>query len=102
MSDVIEIQPISRPVVASIDVPGSKSYTNRALLIAALAEGQSELSGILFSDDTERMLDSLKRLGTDLEIDRLNHLVRINGNGGRIPVSEANLDIGNSGTASRS
>ena len=52
MSDTIEIQPISKPVVASIDVPGSKSYTNRALLIAALAEGQSELSGILFSDDT--------------------------------------------------
>ena len=102
MSDTIEIQPISKPVVASIDIPGSKSYTNRALLIAALAEGQSELSGILFSDDTERMLDSLRKLGTYLEIDRLNHLVRVNGNSGRIPVSEANLDIGNSGTASRS
>ena len=102
MSDMIEIQLIEAPVAANVDVPGSKSYTNRALLISALAKGQSELSGVLFSDDTERMLDSLEKLGTLLKRDRQNCRVCVTGNGGYIPVSKADLDIGNSGTTSRS
>ena len=60
---MIEIQPVGKPVQATVKVPGSKSYTNRALLVAALAEGKSHLSGVLFSADTARMLDSLQKLG---------------------------------------
>ncbi|MDA0747770.1 MAG: 3-phosphoshikimate 1-carboxyvinyltransferase, partial [bacterium] len=52
MSNTLEIQPLERPVDADVTVPGSKSYTNRALLIAALANGESNLNGALFSDDT--------------------------------------------------
>ena len=52
---MIEIQPVGKPVQATVKVPGSKSYTNRALLVAALAEGKSHLSGVLFSDDTEQI-----------------------------------------------
>ena len=77
---MIEIQPVGKPVQATVKVPGSKSYTNRALLVAALAEGKSHLSGVLFSDDTERMLDSLQKLGLQIEIDRDNCTVQIIGN----------------------
>jgi len=98
---MIEIQPVRKPVQATVKVPGSKSYTNRALLVAALAEGKSHLSGVLFSDDTERMLDSLQKLGLQIEIDRDNCTVQIVGNGGQIPVETADLNIGNAGTVAR-
>ena len=98
---MIEIQPVGKPVQATVKVPGSKSYTNRALLVAALAEGKSHLSGVLFSDDTERMLDSLQKLGHQIEIDRDNCTVQMTGNGGKIPVETADLNIGNAGTAAR-
>lgn len=98
---MIEIKPVGKPVQATVKVPGSKSYTNRALLVAALAEGKSHLSGVLFSDDTERMLDSLQKLGHQIEIDRDNCTVQMTGNGGKIPVETADLNIGNAGTAAR-
>ena len=53
--DEIEIVPLERPVAATIDVPGSKSITNRALLLAAMADGRSVIDGALLSDDTRRM-----------------------------------------------
>ena len=59
------IRPLTRPPDATIRVPGSKSITNRALLIAALARGSSSLEGMLFSDDTRYMAESLRRLGAE-------------------------------------
>jgi 3-phosphoshikimate 1-carboxyvinyltransferase len=82
-------------------VPGSKSITNRALVAAALAVGTSELSGVLFADDTEAMLDSLDRLGIGLDVDRPAERVQVAGVGGELPRSTADLDARLSGTTAR-
>ncbi len=85
----------------SVTVPGSKSITNRALLIAALAEGESILDGALFCDDSESFLSCIQRLGIEAEADRKNHRIRIRGNGGKLPVSKADINVGSAGTAAR-
>ena len=99
---MIEIQPIQKPVSTTVTVPGSKSYTNRALLIAALAEGRSRLTGALFSDDTHYMCEALRKLGVEIEADEEDCRFEVVGNGGKIPVDHAELYIGNSGTTARS
>ena len=99
---MIEIQPIRKPLDATIAVPGSKSYTNRALLVAAMARGVSTLTGALFSDDTHYMSASLRKLGVKIDADEKRATFDVHGNGGEIPVSGAELYIGNSGTTSRS
>ncbi len=100
MSDILEIHPIQRRVDADVSVPGSKSYTNRALLIAALANGRSRLSGALESDDTRYMADALSALGVRIRIESEGTFI-VDGAGGRIPVPNAKLFIGNSGTTAR-
>ena len=99
---MIEIQPLRKPLDATIEVPGSKSYTNRALLVAAMARGASTVTGALFSDDTRYMSASLRKLGVGIEADGKRATFNVHGNGGSIPVSGAELYIGNSGTTSRS
>ena len=99
---MIEIQPIRKPIDATIEVPGSKSYTNRALLVAALARGPSTITGALFSDDTHYMCNALQKLGIQIDADEEQARFGVHGNGGAIPVSSAELYIGNSGTTSRS
>ncbi|HEY6673853.1 MAG TPA: hypothetical protein VIZ59_02975, partial [Rubrobacteraceae bacterium] len=61
--DELEIEPLERPVDATVRVPGSKSVTNRALLIAALANGTSTIRNTLFSDDSYWLMHALVRLG---------------------------------------
>ena len=99
--DALEIQPLDRPVNADISIPGSKSITNRVLLIAALSDGITRLKGALFSDDTRYMAQALKTLGVNVESDEATASVTVTGTGGNIPVSEADLFIGNSGTTAR-
>lgn len=99
---MIEIQPLRTPPNATMEVPGSKSYTNRALLVAALARGDSTLTGALFSDDTHYMCNALRKLGIRISEDRDQDSFNVTGNGGNIPVNGAELYIGNSGTTSRS
>ena len=99
---MIEIQPIRKPLDVTIEVPGSKSYTNRALLVAALARGASAVTGALFSDDTRYMCNALQKLGVEIDADEKRATFDVYGNGGDIPVSSAELYIGNSGTTSRS
>jgi 3-phosphoshikimate 1-carboxyvinyltransferase len=99
---MIEIQPIRKSLDATIEVPGSKSYTNRALLVAALARGASTVTGALFSDDTRYMCNALQKLGIEINADEKQARFDVHGNGGDIPVSSAELYIGNSGTTSRS
>ena len=99
---MIEIQPVRKPINATIEVPGSKSYTNRALLVAAMAHGTSTLTGALFSDDTRYMCNALQKLGVKVDADEKLATFDVHGNGGEIPVSGAELYIGNSGTTSRS
>jgi 3-phosphoshikimate 1-carboxyvinyltransferase len=101
MSDSIVIQPASGPIGGIICPPGSKSITNRALPLAALAAGRSVLTGVLNSDDTQFMIESLKRLGVQIEADWDDHVVTVGGCGGQFPNSTADLFIGNSGTTVR-
>ena len=68
MNDAIEIQPVNHPVRGEIRPPGSKSITNRALVCAALAEGESVLTGALDSEDTRVMVEGLRKLGVSLEL----------------------------------
>ncbi|MEM6505658.1 MAG: 3-phosphoshikimate 1-carboxyvinyltransferase [Planctomycetota bacterium] len=100
MSDPMLIEPV-KPFDLTLSPPGSKSLTNRALLIAALAEGETVLEGVLFADDTRRMLEALQALGFELGIDEGARRVTVTGKGGSIPAEEADLFLGNAGTAMR-
>lgn len=100
MSD-LTIDPISKPFTATVTPPGSKSLTNRALVLAALTDGKCELTNVLFADDTRVMLDGLQKLGFAVEIDEPSTTVRVTGKSGKIPVSSADLFCGNSGTTIR-
>lgn len=100
MSD-LRLDPISEPFKATITPPGSKSLTNRALVLAALATGPCRLSNVLFADDTLVMFDGLRKLGFSLDIDEASHTVTVHGLGGKIPSPSAELFCGNSGTTIR-
>ncbi len=97
----LAIQPISHPLQASVRVPGSKSLTNRALLLAALANGESTLQNALFSDDSLFFIAALKQLGFLMNTDEAARQINITGLGGHIPAKSAELYIGNAGTAAR-
>ena len=84
----------------TVRLPGSKSISNRVLLLAALADGETEVRDLLASDDTERMLDALKTLGVGVtHLGGENWLIK--GCAGRFPVKQAELFLGNAGTAFR-
>ncbi|MDR2207356.1 MAG: bifunctional 3-phosphoshikimate 1-carboxyvinyltransferase/cytidylate kinase [Azoarcus sp.] len=85
----------------SVMLPGSKSISNRALLLAALAEGETELHALLDSDDTARMREALAALGVTVSAAGDGNL-RVTGCGGRFPVRQAEIFLGNAGTAFRS
>ena len=100
-SDRISISPLTGAPDASVTVPGSKSYTNRALLAAALACGRSTLSGALFSDDTHYMAQALNTLGISVHEDPKNCRFAVDGADGAVPDTEVELFVGNAGTAAR-
>jgi 3-phosphoshikimate 1-carboxyvinyltransferase len=100
MSD-ITVGAIGKAFTATITPPGSKSLTNRALVLAALAAGPCDLSNVLFADDTDVMLDGLRHLGFRLDLDRDACAVRVHGRGGRIDAETADLFCANSGTTIR-
>ncbi|MDO5555027.1 MAG: 3-phosphoshikimate 1-carboxyvinyltransferase [Planctomycetia bacterium] len=89
------------PLNAAVSIPGSKSLTNRALLLAALAPGQSHLTGVLDSEDTRIMRDALRQLGLTVNHDVVSNCVDITGTGSGFPNKRAELYIGNSGTSAR-
>ena len=100
MQDSIEIQPTG-PLRATIRQPGSKSITNRALVCAALARGESLLVGALESDDTRVMIEGLRQLGLTVDHDRNARTILVTGCAGRPPAATADLTLGNSGTTVR-
>lgn len=100
-ADAIEIVPPSRPLRAALIPPGSKSITNRVLLLAAMADGRSRINGALLSDDTQRMAAALAALGFELVIDEAARQITVNGQSGTIRAAGASLDAGNAGTAMR-
>ncbi|MBI2757193.1 MAG: 3-phosphoshikimate 1-carboxyvinyltransferase [Chloroflexi bacterium] len=97
----MQITPITHPLNASVRVPGSKSLTNRALLIASLANGTTRLTNALFSDDSRYFAKALQTLGFDIQLDETSREMTVTGLGGKIPANKAELFIGNAGTAAR-
>ncbi|MGH8629390.1 MAG: bifunctional 3-phosphoshikimate 1-carboxyvinyltransferase/cytidylate kinase [Burkholderiales bacterium] len=85
----------------SVPLPGSKSISNRTLLLAALARGETEVRDLLVSDDTERMLEALVKLGVNIEAGLGRTRCRVSGCAGAFPVKSAELFLGNAGTAYR-
>src|SRR5438093_684031 len=104
-ADRLEIRPLDSPASATIEVPGSKSITNRALVLAALtARGYAAaLRGVLRSEDTEVMIEGLRQLGFRVltEWDESVVFVSSHEDGPLIPAREADLFVANSGTTMR-
>lgn len=91
---------ISRCALGTLQLPGSKSISNRVLLLAALAQGKTLVKNLLISDDTAHMLNALKMLGISItQVDTVDY--QIQGSGGKFPNQEAKLFLGNAGTAFR-
>src|SRR5882672_5448299 len=111
LPELIEIVPLDKPVRAEITVPGSKSITNRALILAALANGETTLQGALWSEDTQVMVEVLQKLGFEVKVEPdpeefCNRTITVKGLGGKIPnagTKEKPLElfVGNAGTAAR-
>ncbi len=100
------IQPLAKPVHGAVTVPGSKSMTNRALLLAALTEQKIRLEGVLFSRDSQLLVEALRQLGFSIEAheaatDGPANTLTIQGCGGGLPCAEARLQVGNAGTVAR-
>lgn len=102
MTDPLPIFPFLNPLDSPrVRPPGSKSLTNRALLLAALAQGTTTLEGCLFSRDTQIMVAALRALGFTVEASESLRRITVEGRGGDIPANEATLHLGNAGTAAR-
>jgi len=111
LPELIEIVPLDKPVRAEITVPGSKSITNRALILAALADGEVTLTGALWSEDTQIMVECLQGLGFMVNVapdpdETCNRTITVCGQGGKVPgggtaENPLELFVGNAGTAAR-
>lgn len=95
------ILPFTQPVCGEVYLPGSKSITNRALLLAALNSGVTVLQNALFSEDTMIMVEALQKLGFFIQINPSERSISVRGEGGKIPSSTATIDVGNAGTVAR-
>lgn len=87
--------------ILKVTVPGSKSITNRALLLATLSSGLSTLRGVLFSDDSRHFLKCVQELGFETTVDEANAVITVEGKGGLVPLKEASQYVGSAGTAAR-
>ena len=97
----LEIMPLEEPPDATIRVPGSKSVTNRALIVAALADGPSRIMNPLFADDSYWLMEALAKLGIDISADSGRAEVLVSGQSGVIDASGVDLFVGNAGTVAR-
>lgn len=98
MSETLHIDPIVK-VSGTVGLPGSKSISNRALLLSALSSGTTELTNLLVAEDTDMMIGALRALG--VKIDQDGDRVVVQGCAGKFPVRNADLFLGNAGTALR-
>ncbi|MDA0833142.1 MAG: 3-phosphoshikimate 1-carboxyvinyltransferase [Planctomycetota bacterium] len=101
MTEPYTVNPVSQPIRGTIRPPGSKSLTNRALIVSALAAGTSRLTGVLDSQDTRVMVESLGRLGLRVDCDVEASTMTVHGCGGTFPINSAELWLENSGTSIR-
>jgi len=95
----IYIQPFTQPCDAVVEVPGSKSISNRALILSAMCGGEVELKGLLQSEDVDLMRQALADLGFQIRDDAKNY--KINGTGGFVEKKECTINVGNAGTIAR-
>ncbi len=98
---VLPVPPFTRPARGAVDLPGSKSLTNRALLLAALCDQPVTLTGALFSEDTHLMAEALRQLGFAIEASAESATVRVSGQTGAFAAGSADLFVGLAGTAAR-
>lgn len=109
MNQIYQVKKIVNPKEIHAEVPGSKSITNRALLLAAMAEGTTKINGVLFSDDSRVFMKALKDLGFPIDIDENQKSVTITGFGGALPQNlcadkaeePTEIYVGSAGTAAR-
>lgn len=101
MENTYHVKTLHKKIDWQVRVPGSKSMTNRALLMAALADGKTCLKGVLFSDDSRNFLGSLKSLGFAVESNEQTKEVVVTGLNGRLPVTSGEIYVGSAGTAAR-
>lgn len=101
MREIYQVKKWKPKGTIEVQVPGSKSITNRALLLAALSDKKCLLRGVLFSDDSRAFLDSLQKLGFSIEINEEKKEVSIQGMGGKIPNTFAEINVRSAGTAAR-
>jgi 3-phosphoshikimate 1-carboxyvinyltransferase len=101
MTSTRPVTPLGRPLSAVVTVPGSKSVTNRALVAAALAGGDSTLDGVLLADDTVAMIDGLRRLGAPITVDERHRRATVHGRAGALAHGPVTIDCRLSGTVSR-
>lgn len=100
MSDALTLPPI-RKLSGTVSLPGSKSLSNRILLLACLAQGTTEVRNLLDSDDIRVMIEAMQRLGVAFSEDRDAHTLTVEGQGGPFRSQGAELMLGNAGTAMR-
>lgn len=101
LPDLLPIKPFTRPVQGEVTLPGSKSLTNRALLLAALCSEPVRLTGALFSEDTHLMVEALRKLGFTVEADSATATLRVADQAKGFTVGRADLFVGLAGTAAR-
>jgi 3-phosphoshikimate 1-carboxyvinyltransferase len=99
VGNIARIHPLNKPISAIVNVPGSKSYTNRALIMAALAEGVSTLRGISDSNDSKVLIKLLQQLGIEIDLDKDTAIVK--GCAGQFPEFKGELDVEDAGTVMR-
>ena len=99
--ETYKVKTVDKSLSGTVVVPGSKSMTNRALLLAALSEEEAILQGVLFSDDSRHFLDCLVTLGYKLDINETEKTVKLQGCGRNIPNKFAKINVGSAGTAAR-
>lgn len=99
--DQYRVRPLKGSEHIKVEVPGSKSITNRALMLAALGNETCALKGVLFSDDSRAFLSCLQELGFDVKIEEDKKIVTIAGLGGNIPNRNATINVRSAGTAAR-
>jgi 3-phosphoshikimate 1-carboxyvinyltransferase len=99
MKQIISVA--NNPIHAYVKIPGSKSMTNRALLLAALANGVSEISELLISDDTRALINALQKLGIMIQLDESDYSCIVGGSNGQFPQKEADIWCNSAGTVAR-
>src|ERR1700689_4209881 len=93
-TEEIEIAPVTGPLDARVVLPGSKSITNRAMVLAALAQGRSVLDSVLLRDDTRYMIEALRVMGFTVEIEEPARRIIVSGRGGKNPAHGGEVFVG--------